>query len=42
VAQLLLCLFGGLLLFVPNLIVLIWVIVEVCTVKEDALGYRFH
>ncbi len=40
-AQLLLSLFGILLLGIPNLAVGIWVIVEVCTVKQDATGQAF-
>ena len=41
IAQLLIFLFGWLVLFIPNLIVLIWVLIEICTVKEDAAGNIF-
>lgn len=42
VTQLLLGLFGGLLCFIPNLIVAIWAIIEVCTVTHDGNGVRFN
>lgn len=41
VAQLLISLFGWLLLFIPNVAVWIWVIIEVITVKQDAQGNPF-
>lgn len=41
IMQLLLSLFGALLCFVPNLVVAIWALVEVCTVTSDGNGVSF-
>lgn len=42
VAQLLLCLFSPVLLFIPLLVLFVWTLVEICTVTQDAQGIRFH
>ena len=41
IAQLLITLFLGWLLFIPVLAVFVWMLIEVCTVTEDANGVPF-
>ena len=40
IAQLLICLFGGWMCF-PWIAVMVWVLVEICTVTHDAQGNQF-
>ncbi|NCY22827.1 TM2 domain-containing protein [bacterium] len=42
VAQLLLCLFSPMLLFIPLLVLFVWTLIEICIVTQDAQGLRFQ